>query len=90
VTVRWHNKLARPVGDIENGGYAEILAGVDRLVFSQENLDAPLQADGTIAAPVILKRNGIVEFPQYDMAFKLDVPEPGDGPINVYWAVTRA
>lgn len=87
--VRWHNKLARPVGDLENGGYAEILAGVDRLVFNADNLAAPIQSDGTTAGPVTLARLGTVEFRQYDMTFSLEHTEPSDGPLNVYWTVVR-
>lgn len=87
--VRWHNKTARPVGDLENGGYSEILTGIDRLVFLQTNLDAPLQPDGTTADAVTLAHRGSVEFEQYGITLSLDVQEPSDGPENVYWTVVR-
>ncbi len=89
LTARWHNKTARPVGDLDSGGYAEIIAGIDRLVFNQANLDAPLQPDGSTAAAVRLKRTGQVRFDDYDITFSLDVLEPSDGPLNVYWSVVR-
>ncbi len=87
--VRFHNKSARPVGDLENGGYAEILTGIDRLVFQESNLAAPLQPDGTTAAAVTLAAQGTVEFETYGLTFSLDVLEPPDGPENVYWTVVR-
>lgn len=81
ITVRWHNKIARPIGDLENTGYAEILSGVDRLIFSASEL-------GDLA--VNLERNGTVVIPEYDnYTFTLDLKEPGDGPENVYWSVSR-
>jgi uncharacterized protein RhaS with RHS repeats len=87
--VRFHNRAAVQVGDMDNSGYADMFAGVDRLVFSQSNLDAPEQADGTTAAAVTLARNGEVEFEQYGLTFVLDTKMPPDGPENVYWLVTR-
>lgn len=87
--VRWHAKHAVPMGDLDNQGYAELMAGIDRLVFNESNLAAPVQDDGTTATAVTLRRNGTVEFPQYSAAFTLDQRDPSDGPENVYWTVTR-
>ena len=36
VRARWHDKTNRPIGDLENGGYAQIVEGIDRIVFLRE------------------------------------------------------
>lgn len=77
VAVRWHNKVTRlEVGD--SGDYADVLASVDRLVFS---------ADELAAKTLTLRRNGTVTITKYGAVFKLDHPQSPDGPHNVYWGV---
>lgn len=89
VTVRYHNKLSRPIdGGFESDGLAQILASVDRLVFSESNLAAAPQPDGSTVA-VELRHRGVITIPQYNLAFSLDTLEPSDGPENVYWTVVR-
>lgn len=77
LTVRWHNKLAR-AGNAEGGYSAEIIEGVDRLVFLQPQLDA---------LGLVLERTGVVTIPGYGTAWELDSEAPTDGPLTVYWNV---
>lgn len=80
ITVRWHSKISVH-GDLENQGYAQILEGVDRLIF----YDAEL-----VAASLALKRGGLIVIPKYQNAtFALDALNPTDGPVNVIWSVAR-
>lgn len=79
LSARWHNKLVRQ-GDL-GGEYTDVLEGLDRIVLNQDQLDA---------LEIEPKRGDIITFPGYqDQQFELDQPEPGDGPLNVYWHVTR-
>lgn len=81
LTVRWHSATAKPYGDIESDGYAEIIARVDRLVFSRDEL---------AAAAIRLRHGGRVLFPdQGNALFVLDTEDPPDGPVTVAWTVTR-
>lgn len=80
IKVRYHSKIVR-TGDMESGGYAEIIAGIDRLVFDRAAL-----AD----LGVILVRRGRVIIADYDDAtFILADRDPSDGPHTVIWTVTR-
>lgn len=81
LTVRWHSAEAKPYGDIESAGYAEVISRVDRLVFNRDELTA---------ARVRLRHGGRVLFPDYGNAlFVLDTEDRPDGPITVSWTVTR-
>ncbi len=78
VRVRWHTKHTL-VGDIENMGYAQIVEGIDRIVFAR--------ADATALS---VRKGGTITIPQYnDAAFKLDLRLPYDGPYSESWQVTR-
>lgn len=81
LTVRWHNKLVK-AGSAEGGFDAEILEGIDRLVFQESNL---------AAVGVTLKRRGLVDVDYMGVTakFRLEAEEPQDGPENVYWVVSR-
>ncbi|HGE7063275.1 TPA: hypothetical protein ACGCAJ_004704, partial [Serratia marcescens] len=37
LSVRWHNKQAL-LGDIENGGYASVIEGIERIIFMRAEL----------------------------------------------------
>lgn len=78
VTVRWHNKLVTN-GASQDGFDAQIIEGVNRLVF---------QSDQLTLAGVTLRGKGLVYIPGYNAIFKLITQEPQDGPLNVYWNVT--
>lgn len=78
--VRWHNKLERN-GAIEGAFNAEIIEGINRLVFQSDNL---------AALGLELEQDGVVVIAGYNNArFQLDTEEPSDGPLNVYWNVSR-
>jgi len=80
ITVRWHNKLAR-LGELEGGFDVQIIEGVNRLVFSDEQLaeyGLELEERGRVSIPSL---GGAV--------FSLQDLEPTDGPHNVYWQVVR-
>lgn len=79
---RWHNKISRPVGDLESGGYTEIIEGIDRIVLIPEDVDG---------FPLTLARGGIFELPDIlpGVRFELNHREPHDGPLEEAWAVTR-
>ena len=95
ISARWHNKIER-MGDLENQGYAEIIQGIDRVIF-----------DVADARRIGIKRNGEVSFPELSAglgvslggvlggensgppAFVLNTCEPSSGPDQEVWLVTR-
>lgn len=80
LTVRWHNKII-PADTIN--GDTEIISGIERLIFNQEELAA-------FDPPLMLARAGIVTIPKYDnMEFELGFEEPNDGPVTTAWSVTH-
>ncbi len=87
--VRYHNKLSRE-GDLD-GDYGQIIDGIDRLVFHDENVaevSAALVANGE--APLVLARDAQVRIEAYKgVTFSLDTQEPPDGPGETAWVVAR-
>jgi hypothetical protein len=83
LTVRWHHKLAT-AGAMEGGWDVQIIEGIDRLVFSQTELDEALDGDG-----LTLRQKGLVTITGYGATYELDFKEKGDGPQNVYWTVIK-
>lgn len=79
LSARWGNRMVR--SDALGSEYAEIFEGVDRLIFQRPQLDA---------LGIVLKRTQTVRFPDYNVTFELDQRQEGDGPLNLYWTVTRA
>ena len=90
LTVRYHNKMARG-GDL-NGEYAEIIDGIDRLIFLDENValvSAALVEAGE--PPIVLSRGAEVLIQPYQgLRFTLDTQEPPDGPSEIAWVVARS
>lgn len=79
VTVRHHTRVsAHGAADSE---YADVLEGINRLVFDRAAL---------AAAGVTLRRGGRVTIPVYGITLELDQREPDDGPVNAYWSVVDA
>lgn len=79
ITVRWHNKII-PADTINDS--SEIITGIERLVFNDEELAA-------LDPPLELQRGGVVTIPKYDnMMFELGFQEPNDGPVTTAWSVS--
>lgn len=78
LSARWGNKLVQQ-GDL-GGDYANIIEGIERIIFQ----DAQLTALG-----ITLARGDTILFPKYGAKFELDQREDSDGPLNVYWSVSR-
>lgn len=83
IAVRWHNKIAL-MGDLDSGGYANIIEGIERVIFMRSELTAKgitieegdslvITAPGFENARLILKER-----------------EPIVGPEEVIWQVARA
>ncbi len=87
VKARWHNKIDR-MGDLDNQSYAELIQGIDRVIFSAEE-----------ARTLGVKRGGEIMFSGYspsndsgeggDLRFTLQVREPAGGPFEEVWEVSR-
>lgn len=95
ISARWHNKIER-IGDLDNQGYAEIIQGIDRVIF-----------DVSDARRIGIKRHGEIYFPELSAglgvslggnlggsgdgppAFILTAREPSSGPHEEVWLVTR-
>lgn len=80
--VRWHNKIARH-GDLLDAGYAEVIEGINRVIFNIPELDqksvTPEQRGTlTLTSPHF---NGAVLI--------LDTMEPVVGPIEQIWNVAH-
>lgn len=75
IRARWHNKIDR-FGDPESMGYAEFVAGIDRIILMPG--DTP---------NTVFRKGGRVSFPAYGVTFKLDVLDPRTGPLQQVWTV---
>ena len=89
LTVRYHNKIDR-TGDL-GGDYAEIIDGIDRLIFLDDNVaevSAALVENGE--PPLVIARNAEITIPEYKgLTFVLDTKSPPDGPSETVWVVAR-
>ncbi len=87
--VRYHNKIDQTGG--LDASYGEIIDGIDRMVFLDENIaevSAALLANGE--EPLALSRDATVTIPAYKgLRFTLDTREPPDGPAETIWVVAR-
>lgn len=63
----------------ENDGMT-LLEGVERLLFSQDQLDS---------LGLVLENAATVDFPGFGLTFALDQEMDPDGPVTRYWTVTR-
>lgn len=95
VTARWHSKIDR-FGDLDQQGYAELIQGIDRVIFSAHD-----------ARRINVQRGGIIMFPSLGAGlgvalgapldgegiappgFILQDREPPNGPYEEVWNVTR-
>lgn len=95
IRARWHNKIEL-TGDLDNQMYAQLIQGIDRVIF-----------DTADARKYGVKEGGEITFVVYGAglgvsmgsafggegfgppAFVLRVREPNSGPIEEIWEVTR-
>lgn len=80
--VRFHSKINR-FGDLTEQGWAEIVEGVNRLIFDKRELDEQ---------GVVLRSGGQVTLQARgfeNIVLVLHVREPEEGPINVVWQVSK-
>lgn len=85
-TARLHTRISMG-GDIASEGYAGIIEGINRVVFSRELLAA---LDGGLG--VVPARGDKVVFTNYiapgvDLALDLDARDTYEGPIDERWSV---
>lgn len=79
IRVRWHSKIDR-FGDSENAGYAEVIEGIDRVIFQD-----------TQARAVGVSRGGRLTIPDLTtMVITLDAQEPPDGPYEEIWSASAS
>lgn len=75
IRARWHTKIERFGAD---GGYAEVIEGIERIVLSIEQ-----------ARALNVKRTGVITFPTLGgQSVTLSAMEPKDGPVEEIWAVS--
>lgn len=77
LTVRFKTKQRVANSDYDG---VSILEGVESLIFQDAQL---------AALAIELTSGDRIEIPGYNLAFELDQPLDPDGPLNVYWTVTR-
>jgi hypothetical protein len=79
VTVRWHDKINR-FGNLENAGWAQVVEGIDRLIFNKPELTSKA---------IVLTSNSVITLLSGGDKFQLDVKEPPQGPVEEIWVVMR-
>lgn len=82
LSVRYHNKIAM-MGDLMEAGYADVIDGVDRLIFDRNELtekNIVLRADDTVK---------LVDDGFENIRLRLVAQEPINGPVEVKWQVAR-
>ena len=78
IKVRWHSKIDR-FGDNETAGYAEVIEGIHRVIFSQEE-----------ARAIGVRQTGVLIIASLDNAIlTLESREPSDGPYEEVWGVVK-
>ena len=79
ITTRWHDKINR-FGNLENAGWAQVVEGIDRLIFNRPELTSK---------GIVLTSNSVVTLLAAGDKFQLDVKEPPNGPVEEVWVVVR-
>lgn len=79
---RWHNRIAKPVGGLEDGdGFADVIEGIDHIAL------IPVDIQGF---PLTLKRLDTIVFPSlHNTKFTLEYRQPSTGPEEEAWTVSR-
>lgn len=82
ISVRWHNKQ-QLMGDLDSGGYAQMLEGIERIIFMQDEMVSRGIAL-SIGDTIIITAEG------YGNArLVLKLKEPVIGPVEEIWQVAR-
>lgn len=79
ITVRWHDRINR-FGNLENTGWAEVIEGIDRLIFNIPELTSK---------GIVLTDKSSVTLLASGLKFRLDAKQPVDGPVEEIWVVVR-
>lgn len=85
ITARLHSRVSKPFGNLYDGaGFAEVIDGIDRIVFQTPTLDI-------LGVPFTPVKNAVVRFPTLigGLSFNLDIRDPPTGPAEEIWTVTR-
>jgi hypothetical protein len=77
--VRWHNKIAIN-GDLVEAGYAEMIEGINRVIFEKAELDE--KGVNLARGHKLTVWDGTV--------LMLDSQEPAVGPVTVIWRVVQS
>jgi len=81
LSVRLHNKIQRE-GGLGGDGYAELLATLDRAIFSRDEL---AEKNITLEQGDFIKFGSLYQNAEY----QLDVAELSDGPFEEIWQLAR-
>lgn len=86
--VRWHTKQ-HLVGQLDSGGYAEMVEGITKIVFDKDELlqkEVTLERLGVVTLLPLeyLDRNGQAP------VFILELEDEDTGPVGDTWQVTRS
>lgn len=82
LSVRWHNKIA-VMGDLESGGYASVIEGIERIIFDRTELKKKgVHLDE--GDRVYITAEGFD-----DVCLTLKTQEPIVGPVEVIWQIAR-
>lgn len=85
--VRWHMRQTL-AGQLDNGGYAEVVEGIEKIIFDKDELQA---------LALTPERNGTITLmaPEYRLIdgsqpeFVLQYQDEDTGPVEESWQVTR-
>lgn len=82
LSVRWHNKQ-QLLGDLDSGGYAQFIDGIERIIFMQDELQTRgiVLEEGDV---IIITAEGFG-----NIGLVLKTQEPVVGPVEVIWQVSR-
>lgn len=90
VSVRWHNKIG-VIGQETNQGYAEVIEGVDRVIFNREELEQTkyITDNRMPITPIKGGRVTLMDALYNNAVLVLDSREPIVGPVDEVWSVAR-
>ncbi len=82
ITVRWHNKIV-VLGDLQDSGYASVIEGIERIIFSMDEMELLGFVPGVNdVVTITAEEYGGAQLILKDM-------EPQVGPFENIWQVAR-